>query len=218
MVVEPPPSDGHRHAQRAYTLREFTASMENILPPSISKMERPLPVTPRIERSSMTDSFMPEYSYPIPQSPAPEGNDAGSSTPANDDLLSPLSNLAHLSLVKNQRNSLRSELKVQRVAGAQAKASVTSLRRLALRLAVNISVKEKQIATTARSLANSRKSDYIATRNAEKRIDMLMQSLKEEEHKNRDILESLERASMLTLECMRPFQTSQPSSNKYGPY
>jgi hypothetical protein len=212
MVVQvPPPDGGHRNAQRAYTLHEFTASMENILPPSVTERKKPLAPTPRMERSvaSMSDSFMLEHSYPAPQSPAPEVTNSGSSTlPVNDDLLAPLANLAHLSLVKNQRNSLRSELKAQRAAGAQAKASVASLRRLALRLAVNISLKEKQIATTARSLANSRKSDYVATRNAEQRIETLMESLKEEEHKNREILESLERASMLTLECMRPSQTS----------
>jgi len=219
MVVESSPPDCHRNAQRAYTLREFTASMENILPPSVTERKKPLAPTPRMERSvaSMSDSFMLEYSHHVEQTPAPQAEDSGpSATTINDATLAPLANLAHLSLIKNQRNSLRSELQVQRVAGAQAKASVASLRRLALRLAVNISVKERQIATAAQTLATSRKSDYIATRNAEKRIETLMESLKEEELKNREILESLERASMLTLECMHPLQTSV-SFGTYGP-
>jgi len=74
-------------------------------------------------------------------------------------------------------------------------------------MAVNISVKEKQITNTARNLASSRRKNYLSTREAEKRIEQLAKSLKEEEYRNRDILECLEKASMLTLQC-KPLQPS----------
>jgi len=74
-------------------------------------------------------------------------------------------------------------------------------------MAVNISVKEKQITNTARNLASSRRKNYLSTREAEKRIEQLAKSLKEEEYRNRDILECLEKASMLTLQC-KPLQLS----------
>lgn len=183
------------------------SGMENILPPSISKLERPLPATPRMTQS-MSDSFMLEHGYPRPQSPqTPDTSKSAAPQAPPKDVLPPatLSNWAHLSLIKNQRNSLQTELKAHQVAGAEARASVAALRRLAFRLAVNISVKEKKIATATKELAGSRKNDYLASRNAEKRIEKLTRSLKEEERRNREILETLERASKLTLECTLTF-------------
>jgi hypothetical protein len=68
-------------------------------------------------------------------------------------------------------------------------------------MAVNISVKEKQIATTARNLAKSRVGNYLQGKDAQKRIEDLNRALCVEEGRNKDILEALERASMLTLQC-----------------
>lgn len=119
----------------------------------------------------------------------------------SEDKLTPITNWAHLSYIKSQRNNLRAELKAHEIAGAEAKQSVTSLRRMAFRMAVNISVKEKQIATSARNLVRSRKSHYLDGKDAEKRVEELKRSLRIEEGRNRDILEALERASMLTLQC-----------------
>lgn len=119
----------------------------------------------------------------------------------DEDKPTPITNWAHLSYIKNQRNNLRAELKAHQIAGAEAKQSVASLRRMAFRMAVNISVKEKQIATSARNLVRSRKDHYLNGRDAEKRIEELKRSLRIEEGRNREILETLERASMLTLQC-----------------
>ncbi|KAF2751517.1 hypothetical protein M011DRAFT_117415 [Sporormia fimetaria CBS 119925] len=183
------------------------AIMDYILPNSKSKSGRRLPATPKMERS-MTDSFMSDSGYIPPRSPQPldlveeEPSDSGQT------LLPPLSSLAHLSLVKNQRNSLLVKLDAQRIASAEAKASASALRRLALRLAVNISVKEKQIAETAKKLANSRTSDYKASRKAEKRIQNLTESLREEERKSRDILDTLEKVSAFTLQCNAQCETT----------
>lgn len=191
MAFEDLTSESHHHAH---------AYMENILPASISKLERPLQTTPKMERS-MTESFMLDHSQ------APDLSESQLSIPPvnDEEALTPISNWVHLSFIKNQRNTLRSELKAQQVASAEARASIAALRRLAFRLAVNISVKEKQITVAAKSLAGSRKEGYVSSRNAEKRIEALKQSLKEEERRNREILEALERASKLTLQCMCAF-------------
>ncbi|KAF1831174.1 hypothetical protein BDW02DRAFT_505893 [Decorospora gaudefroyi] len=162
----------------------------------------PLPSLSR-SVSSMTDSFMLEHwgsSSKVPQTRHDGNNAADHPPPKEEDAPTVISNWAHLSYIKAQRNTLRAELKAHQIAGAEAKRSVTSLRRLAFRMAVNISVKEKQIATTARNLAKSRTSSYLDSRDAQKRIEGLQRSLRVEEGRNKEILEALERASMLTLQ------------------
>ena len=189
--------------------------LENILPVSMNRRDRSKTrpqssESPHLKRSmsTMESSFMLDHWGSHPQTID------GSSTPddhalssKDDDKLTPISNWAHLSYIKNQRNNLRAELKVHQIAGAEAKQSVTSLRRMAFRMAVNISVKEKQIATSARNLVRSRKSHYLDGRDAEKRVEELKRSLRIEEGRNKEILEALERASMLTLQCEHPAAT-----------
>jgi hypothetical protein len=162
-----------------------------------------------MERSmlSMENSFMLDHWASQSQSQSQSqtldtGADLEASSSNDTDKLTPISNWAHLSYMKNQRNTLRAELKAHQIAGAEAKQSVASLRRLAFRMAVNISVKEKQIATSARNLVRSRKDHYLEGKDAQKRIDELKRALSVEEGRNKEILEALERASMLTLQCM----------------
>jgi hypothetical protein len=195
MATERPASEHHEDFHHAY--------MENILPASISKLERSLPSTPKMERS-ITSGFFSDHHHTGPQSPRSEvdlDEACIASSSQKNDMLTPISNWAQLTFMKNQRNTLRSKLKAQQVASNEARASVTTLRRLAIRLAVNIAVKEKQIASAAKSLANSRRTDYAATRNAEKQIEQLRESLKDEERRNKEILMTLERASNMAFEC-----------------
>lgn len=186
---------------------------ENSIPSALLNRDRSASSNPttRIERTvSVTESFILEHlKYASPQSPTSEHDDSHPETPQKkEETFAPISNWAHLSYLKNQRNQLRTQLKVHQVAGAEAKQSISSLRRLALRMAINISVKEKQIANTARNLASSRKKSYLSTRDAEKRIEHLTKSLREEEFRNNDILECLEKVSMLTLQCKwKSYQT-----------
>ncbi|KAJ4358066.1 uncharacterized protein N0V89_002645 [Didymosphaeria variabile] len=206
-------SDDHpaRHASRS------RPSRENTIPSALLKRDRSASATPKVERTmSMTDSFILEHlKHAGPQSPPSELDDSHPGTPRKDkDTFAPISNWAHLSYLKTQRTQLRTELKVHQVAGAEAKHSISSLRRLAFRMAVNISVKEKQIANTARNLASSRKKNYLSTRDTEKRIAELTKSLQEEEYRNKDILECLEKASMLTLQYSDP---DQQVSNRMQP-
>ncbi|KAL1612618.1 hypothetical protein SLS60_000847 [Paraconiothyrium brasiliense] len=202
--MAPESTSDHQPARDASRSRP---SRENTIPSTLLKRDRSASATPRIERTiSMTDSFILEHlKHAGPQSPPSELDDSHPGTPRKDkDTFAPISNWAHLSYLKTQRNQLRTELKVHQVAGAEAKQSISSLRRLAFRMAVNISVKEKQIVNTARNLATSRKKSYLSTRDLEKRIAELTKSLQEEEYRNKDILECLEKASMLTLQYSDP--------------
>ena len=169
-------------------------AVENLLPAGIVR-------TPHMERSisSMANSFT-DYWGVCARNPDADGSKTPE-PPVKEVELKPISNWAHLTYMKNQRNNLRAELKAHQIAGAEAKRSVASLRRLAFRMAVNISAKERQIATSARNFANSRKSRYVEGRDAEKRVDVLKRALRVEEGRNKEILEALERASMLTLQC-----------------
>jgi hypothetical protein len=193
----PPDADRPSAPSRART------AVENLLPAGIVRRAsgRP-PATPHMERSvsSMADSFA-DYWGVCARNPDLDGSTTPDPAAAKDDGLTPISNWAHLNYMKSQRNTLRAELKAHQIAGAEAKRSVASLRRLAFRMAVNISVKERQIATSARNLANSRKSSYMDGKDAEKRVEALKRALRVEEGRNREILEALERASMLTLQC-----------------
>ncbi|KAL5378085.1 hypothetical protein DPSP01_009369 [Paraphaeosphaeria sporulosa] len=195
-------SDNHaaRDASRS------RSSRENTIRSTLLRRDRSASATPKIERTiSMTDSFILEHLRQTgPQSPSELDDESSGSPRKEKETFAPISNWAHLSYLKNQRNQLRTQLKVHQVAGAEAKHSISSLRRLAFRMAVNISVKEKQIANTARNLASSRKRNYLSTRDTEKRIAELTKSLQEEEFRNRDILECLEKASMLTLQYADP--------------
>ncbi|KAF2853528.1 hypothetical protein T440DRAFT_515655 [Plenodomus tracheiphilus IPT5] len=181
------------------------SGLENMLPTSIGKgnrsksRTRPGP-TPHMDRSissAMTDSFMLDHrgSY---RSSINDHNTASTldlQKIEDDDGLTPISNWAHLNFLKNQRNTLRNELKVQNLAGAEAKRSVSSLRRLAFRMAVNISVKEKKIATSAKNLSQSRKGSYLEGKDAEKRIEGLRRALRIEEKRNVEVLEALEHST-----------------------
>jgi hypothetical protein len=178
------------------------STVENLLPSGIVRQRslRP-PATPHMERSisSMADSFL-DYWGVCSRNPDLDGSTALDPAAGKEDT-TPISNWAHLTYMKSQRNTLRAELKAQQSAGVEAKRSVASLRRLAFRMAVNISVKERQIAASARNLAKSRKSNYMEGKDAEKRVESLKRALRIEEGRNKEILEALERASMLTLQC-----------------
>jgi hypothetical protein len=198
-------TDGISGSHPARDASRSRSSRENTIPSALLRRDRSASAKPNIERTmSMTDSFILEHlkHAGLHSPPSELDDDSQSATPQKDkDSFAPISNWAHLSYLKNQRNQLRAQVKVHQVAGAEAKHSISSLRRLAFRMAVNISVKERQIASTARNLASSRKKNYLSVRDTEKRIAELTKSLQDEEFRNKDILECLEKASMLTLQC-----------------
>ncbi|KAE9962914.1 hypothetical protein EG328_011924 [Venturia inaequalis] len=84
---------------------------------------------------------------------------------------SPLSSLGHLALVRSQRNALQSELQHHQDSAADAKKSISSLRKLALRLAVRISVKEANIASHSKALAKARMDQYLLEQRRQNSLD-----------------------------------------------
>ena len=144
-----------------------------------------------------------EHSHPdIELSLLPASRSSVISTTSDDEATPQLTNWAYISLIKNQRNYFREGLKLEKLTSSEQRASVAALRRLAFRLAANISVKETRIANSARQLALSRKKEYLSGKSAEARIEQLTQSLEHHEKRNREILESLEQTAMLTLQCV----------------
>ncbi|KAI8933819.1 hypothetical protein NX059_009521 [Plenodomus lindquistii] len=212
------PPKGSDHDRPAASTRS-RSGLDMMLPTTIGKgnrsksRTRPGP-TPHMDRSlssAMTDSFMADHrgSYRSAVNDQTASRLAEHHKTDDDDGLTPISNWAHLNFLKSQRNTLRNELRVQNLAGAEAKRSVSTLRRLAFRMAVNISVKEKQIATSAKNLSQSRKDNYLKGKDAEKSIQGLKRALRMEEKRNVEVLEALERASMLTLQYSTPKPKSQ---------
>ena len=199
MPPESSPRDETRPAESAHSVAGLESLLPTIMKGSRSS-SRPAAAAMDRSMSSMDSSFMLDH-WASQSHMLDSASSSDASSSKDTDKLTPISNWAHLSYMKNQRNTLRAELKAHQVAGAEAKQSVASLRRLAFRMAVNISVKEKQIATSARNLVRSRKDHYLEGKDAQKRIDELKRALSVEEGRNREILDALERASMLTLQC-----------------
>jgi hypothetical protein len=117
----------------------------------------------RVDNSSVSHAT-PTGSSRVSTQPEVKSHDEGVEMPKEIPLKrpeSPLSTSGHLGLVRNQRNALQTELRHQQDAAADAKKSISSLRKLALRLAVRISVKEANIASHSKALAKARMSQYL---------------------------------------------------------
>ncbi|KAK0661880.1 Myosin-13 [Lasiodiplodia hormozganensis] len=128
-----------------------------------------------------------------------------------------LSDLSHLALVKGQRDTIRTQLRATQAATQEAQQSVSSLRKLAFRLAVRISVKEAKVAQAARSLANSRRHDYVHSRKHEGRIAQLQATLTRHEQRNRELLHNLEQAAQLTIQSQQQHLSSNLRPLSYVP-
>ncbi|EKG21049.1 Prefoldin [Macrophomina phaseolina MS6] len=128
-----------------------------------------------------------------------------------------VSELSHLALVKGQRDTIRTQLRATQAATQEAQQSVSSLRKLAFRLAVRISVKEAKVAQAARSLANSRRHDYVHSRKHEGRIAQLQATLTRHEQRNRELLHNLEQAAQLTIQSQQQHLSSHLRPHSYLP-
>jgi hypothetical protein len=91
----------------------------------------------------------------------------------NHSPLSTLSPLAHLGLVQSQRNALRSELNSQNTTNASQAESITSLRKLSLRLVVRMFVKNFHLQNDVQIISQLRMSEYLRSREYASAVEQL---------------------------------------------
>ena len=109
---------------------------------------------------------------------------------------------AHLSLVKSQRSSSQLDLQAQKDATAAANRSASQLRRVAMRLAARLAVRDSRVSAQAKSLQRVRMSQYTAERSAEAQIARLCSTLDEKEQKAQDLVAIL--APIAPIEATNP--------------
>lgn len=109
--------------------------------------------------------------------------------------LATLSPLAHLGLVQSQRNALRSELKSQTTANELQRQSLSSLRKLSLRLAVRASVKDAHIERDLETIDRLRKSEYVKSREYASAVVQLDNSLALHERVMNELVEIVRSSS-----------------------
>ncbi|KAK7525130.1 uncharacterized protein IWZ02DRAFT_489473 [Phyllosticta citriasiana] len=113
----------------------------------------------------------------------------------------PIPNVSQPPSGHDTREKLRSVIQGEHAATAE---SICQLRRLAVRLVVNIHVKEVKTAQAARSLAQSRRNDYLQSRKHEGRIAQLQVTLAQYERRNRELLHHLESNDQFALQSQNP--------------
>lgn len=107
--------------------------------------------------------------------------------------LSTLGPLAHLGLVQSQRNALQTELRLQNTTNALQKESITSLRKLALRLAVRASVKDAHLERDVETIGQLRKSEYLKNREYASAVEQLDNSITLHEHVMNELVDLVRR-------------------------
>lgn len=80
------------------------------------------------------------------------------------ELESQTSALGHVGLLKWQRNDLNKKLRQQQDLTASERKNATNARKLALRLAAQIAVKEAKLKSHSEALANAHGSNYVTAR------------------------------------------------------
>jgi hypothetical protein len=108
------------------------------------------------------------------------------------DLESQTSALGHVGLLKWQRNDLRKQLQQQKSLRDVEKQKASNLRRLTLRLAAQIAVKESHLRFQTDALLNVRTVGYECTRRNEKLIKDLEEKLYDDVARANILLRTLE--------------------------
>jgi hypothetical protein len=113
------------------------------------------------------------------------GRDSRDSSPSSErrrilNIESQTSALGHVGLLKWQRNDLRKDLLQQRGLTAVEKQNVGKARKLALRLAAQIAVKEAQLKSHAQALSKARGGQYLVARRSDAAIKELESRLQDD--------------------------------------
>jgi hypothetical protein len=114
------------------------------------------------------------------------------------DLESNTSALGHVGLLKHQREILRNQLKQQYLINGKQKQTTSSLRKLALRLSVQISVRDASLKSHAEALSRSRLAQYLNERHHDNTLKRLLAVLKGYEDQGEDLLRTLDNNGGLT--------------------
>ena len=115
---------------------------------------------------------------------------------AFSDLESNTSALGHVGLLKHQREALRSQLQQQYLITGKQKQATSSLRKLALRLSVQVSVREARLKSHAEALSKSRLARYLDERHHDNALKQLFAILKEYEDQGDHLLHTLDNESL----------------------
>jgi hypothetical protein len=122
---------------------------------------------------------------------SPSSSTSGKKTSVSSELESNLSALGHVGIVKYQRDALRTQLNGQRLQTEREKQTAASLRRLTLRLAAQVSVKEARINSNAQALARSRLTQYVGSRQKDDVITQLQNGNREYHRQAQELLKIL---------------------------
>lgn len=108
------------------------------------------------------------------------------------DLESNTSALGHVGLLKHQREALRNQLQQQYLVNGKQQQAASSLRKLALRLSVQISVREARLKSHTEALSRSRLAQYLNERYHDSTLQQLLAVLKSYEDQGEDLLQALD--------------------------
>lgn len=114
------------------------------------------------------------------------------------DLESNTSALGHVGLLKHQREALRNQLQQQYLINGKQKQATSSLRKLVLRLSVQVSVREARLKSHAEALSKSRLAQYLNERHHDSTSKRLLAILRSYEDQGDDLLRVLDNGSLAT--------------------
>src|SRR5579871_2959295 len=126
-----------------------------------------------------------------------------SSRPGTSDRPKPFSNLesntsalGHVGLLKHQREALRNQLQQQYLINGKQKKTTSSLRKLALRLLVQVSLREERLKSHAETLSRTRLAQYLNERQHDSTLKRFLTVLKGYEDQGEDLLRILDNGAL----------------------
>ncbi|KIW00210.1 uncharacterized protein PV09_08250 [Verruconis gallopava] len=134
------------------------------------------------------------------------------------DLESQTSALGHVGLLKWQRNDLRKQLVRQKELTVAEKQNAAKARKLALRLAAQIAVKEASIRSHAKALQTSRGKSYVAARRSDATIKDLEAKLQDDLIRADALLRALGGSNAVSKHDGLGFHISRPLSPPLSPF
>jgi hypothetical protein len=140
----------------------------------------------------------------------PTSERPGTSSSVLSQLESNTSALGRVGLLKYQREALRHQLQQQYLINKKQGQSASALRKLALRLSVQISVREAQLNNHAEALSRSRLTQYLSERENDANVKQLLRVVKIYERQGEDIIRALDDGGTVAPKSMQLFSKQRP--------